>query len=227
MQRVAVRLEERLVAAVVVGPPDVLEPDEGAAAADRVGDERHVERPLLAGRLERVVDREPLLRVVPVEVHLGRGVVVVVVADRRRCAASKPDWPPSPPTTRARCVEPVYENVPLSCVPPSSSPVGLAGLNDSDWNWIVFSPSLSGVIARRDRRSAAAGSRPGRPARAARRRGRCRSRASASRRPRTRCAGCARRSRTTPPSEPTNAMPGSAGSNTTACWSGWMPCVNA
>ena len=37
--------------------------------------------------------------------------------------------------------------MPLSCVPPSSSPVGFAGLNDSDWNWIVFSPSFSGVIA--------------------------------------------------------------------------------
>ena len=43
--------------------------------------------------------------------------------------------------------EPVYEKVPLSCVPPSSCPVGFAGLNDSDWNWIVFSPSFSGVIA--------------------------------------------------------------------------------
>jgi hypothetical protein len=47
---------------------------------------------------------------------------------------SKPDWPPSPPTDSSHVVVPVYEKVPLSCVPPSSSPVGFAGLNDSDWN---------------------------------------------------------------------------------------------
>src|SRR3954451_19661616 len=60
---------------------------------------------------------------------------------------SKPDCPPSPPTDSTHVGEPLSLHVPLSCVPPSRSPVGFAGLNDSDWNWMVFSPSLIGSIA--------------------------------------------------------------------------------
>lgn len=110
-------------------------------------------------------------------------------------------------------------------MPPSSSPFGLLGLNESDWNWIVLRPSLIGVIVcgiplsnrwQSVRSGAASGTAPW-PGVYTNRRGE-----------QAADLFCGLRTsiRTTPPSDPTNAMPGSTGSKTTACWSGWIPRVN-
>ena len=57
-------------------------PVNSAARRLRVDLERRVERARLGAQLQRVVGRQPGLRIVAVEVHLGRRVEVVVVADR-------------------------------------------------------------------------------------------------------------------------------------------------
>src|SRR3954471_11225662 len=136
-------------------------------------------------------------------------------------AASYPDWPPSPPTVSNHVGEPEKLHVPLSCVPPSRSPVGFDGLADNDWNWIVLSPSLIGVIVCGIARSSrwqsgrSAGDRGlaepcgyRGPAHAA-----------------DGLTGVRMSTRAPPPSEPTNAIRGSAESKTTACSSGWRPLV--
>src|SRR3954451_441752 len=56
------------------------------------------------------------------------------------------DWPPSPPTDSFQ-TEPLDPHVPLSCVPPMMSFVGLSGLTDRLWNWIVASPLSSVSIS--------------------------------------------------------------------------------
>src|SRR5437879_4924279 len=53
-----------------------------------------------------------------------------------------PEKPPSPPVCFHRVVEPVYEKVPLSCVPPISDLRGRWGFTESVWNWMVLSPAL-------------------------------------------------------------------------------------
>src|SRR3954453_9546135 len=56
---------------------------------------------------------------------------------------STADWPPSPPMTSVQFGEPVAAHVPLSCVPPSRSPVGFLVLKLSYWNCSVAGPGLS------------------------------------------------------------------------------------
>ena len=56
-----------------------------------------------------------------------------------------PDWPPSPKTVTNQ-LPPLKAWVPLSCVPPSKSFRGLAGLSERLWYWSVPSPSFSEVI---------------------------------------------------------------------------------
>src|SRR5713101_5481463 len=53
-----------------------------------------------------------------------------------------PDWPPSPKTETDQLPE-LKACVPLSCVPPSRSLSGSAGLSDTLWYWSVPSPWLS------------------------------------------------------------------------------------
>src|SRR5205823_8338337 len=56
-----------------------------------------------------------------------------------------PDWPPSPKMVTNQL--PLLKAcVPLSCVPPSRSCSGFAGLSDRLWYWSVPSPSFSEVI---------------------------------------------------------------------------------
>ena len=52
-------------------------------------------------------------------------------------AASTPDCPPSPPTDSIHTGDPENCQVPLSWVPPITSPVGSNGLMDRLWNWMV------------------------------------------------------------------------------------------
>src|SRR5438034_10657858 len=56
-----------------------------------------------------------------------------------------PDWPPSP-NTETDQLPFLKACVPLSCVPPSRSCSGFAGLSDRLWYWSVPSPLFSEVI---------------------------------------------------------------------------------
>src|SRR6202158_5427738 len=107
---------------------------------------------------------------------------------------------------------PVYSQVPLSCVPPCSSPVGFCGLAARCWNCSVFSPlfrlkSCVGM-AERSRRQVLMLLPVGKS-------------------PRWShwddASTYAPLERTRPPSDPSNQTFGFPGRNTSACWSGWMP----
>src|SRR5947207_13919647 len=56
-----------------------------------------------------------------------------------------PDCPPSPKTVTNQ-LPPLKAWVPLSCVPPSKSFSGSAGLSERLWYWSVPSPSFNEVI---------------------------------------------------------------------------------
>ena len=160
-----------LLAAVVVGAPDVLHAGEQAPRRGRVDLERRVERAALRAQLQRVVRRQPRRRIVAVEVDLRRRVVVVVVPDRAAAlvesglAAVAADRLEPAVGLRARGVE-------------RPGPVVLGAAEDlrrrrgrvlstADWNWIVRSPSFIGFTeAGHVCRAAASGRRPGRRARA-------------------------------------------------------------
>ena len=125
--------------------------------------------------------------------------------------ALKPEFPPSPPTLSNQLLSlPLYDQVPLSCVPPSSSRRGSCGLRDTLWNCSVAKPALRLMIStgiafsqrRQLARSLPLMPRPEHPPDA---------------------SANLPSVRTTPPSEPTMAMSGLAGWKTIACWSGCMP----
>ena len=122
-QLAAVRLQVRLVAAVVGGALDALEAGENGAALGRVrvGDDGDVEGgALLRGDEERIRDPDPVERIVVAEVRVDLRAEVGVERDRRisgveagLAAVAEDDLGPG----HARAVE---RKVPLSCVPPRS-----------------------------------------------------------------------------------------------------------
>src|SRR5947209_6193431 len=62
--------------------------------------------------------------------------------------ASNPERPPSPPMLSSQVsTDPSNWKVPLSCVPPWSSPCGFCGLIDRLWNCSVRRPELRLKIA--------------------------------------------------------------------------------
>src|ERR1700687_2445361 len=105
---------------------------------------------------------------------------------------------------------PVYSQVPLSWVPPCSSPVGFCGLAARCWNCSVLSP----LFRLKSRVGIAERSLPQVVWLAG---------------PMERLAHWddastyAPLERTRPPSDPSNQTFGFPGRNTSACWSGWMP----
>src|SRR2546425_4055739 len=107
--------------------------------------------------------------------------------------------------------EPVYSNVPLSCVPPMRPVVGANGLIDRLWNWSVDSPlfRLNRYVGTRDSSCLQSARLVG---------------------PSGRLSHCDEMSAKSPldfirpPSEPSKNKPGLFGATTSACWSGWMPC---
>ncbi len=128
-----------------------------------------------------------------------------------------PELPPSPPTDSNQLEAPSQAQVPLSCVPPMTSPYGRLRLIDTDCSCRVLSPVLSesmrcgtdaSVIRQNAKSAAAVGSLNVRA-------------------PHTASPGLPSTNvpfvRTTPPSEPTNASAGLLGLSTRACWSGCIP----
>src|ERR1700724_3172233 len=126
---------------------------------------------------------------------------------------SVPERPPSPPTDSNQLFgEPLQAHVPLSCVPPITSLRGLCGLIDTCWYCRVARPAFKlkiwvGIAFShiwQSARSAPAFFRLG------------------SEQLLEVSAKCPL-VRTTPPSDPRNAMSGFDEANTIACWSGCMP----
>ena len=114
--------------------------------------------------------------------------------------------------TRVRVAALVFDQVPLSCVPPSTSH-GFAGLIATLMNWSVLPRFLSMCVIRSASARAAAGRR------AARRR------REAGRSVELHCDEMSANVpsvRITPPSEPSKIWVGFDGLTTIACWSGWI-----
>src|ERR1700730_724547 len=128
-------------------------------------------------------------------------------------ARSVPERPPSPPTDSNQLFgEPLQAQVPLSWVPPITSWRGLLGLIDTCWYCSVARPAFKVKI-----RVGMAFSHIWQSTRFAPaffRLGSVQVPEVSANRPLV---------RTTPPSEPTNAMSGFEEANTMACWSGCMP----
>src|ERR1700737_1844450 len=126
---------------------------------------------------------------------------------------SVPDKPPSPPTDMNQLFgEPLQAQVPLSWVPPITSLRGLCGLIETCWYWSVARPAFRLKI-----RVGIALSHIWQSARSVPvffRLGSLQVLEVSAKWPLV---------RTTPPSDPRNAISGFDDANTIACWSGCIP----